>query len=98
MAPFVLARMHDPVLIPRRSPMAKPLFGHERSLSAHSGSSQFFDKIVVLQYTSFRSGLLFLKKRAIGYIRESKLMALDTPTMESQAKYVREYCQRMGYD
>jgi DNA invertase Pin-like site-specific DNA recombinase len=38
------------------------------------------------------------KKRAIGYIRESKLMALDTPTMESQAKYVREYCQRMGYD
>src|SRR6266566_2491112 len=38
------------------------------------------------------------KKRAIGYIRESKLMALDTPTMESQAKYVREYCRRMGYD
>jgi DNA invertase Pin-like site-specific DNA recombinase len=38
------------------------------------------------------------KKRAIGYIRESKLMALDTPTMESQAKLVREYCERMGYD
>src|SRR5260221_3288200 len=38
------------------------------------------------------------KKRAIGYIRESKLMALDTPTMESKAKYVREHCQRMGYD
>lgn len=38
------------------------------------------------------------KKRALGYIRESKLMPLDAPTMESAAKYVREYCQRMGYD
>jgi len=38
------------------------------------------------------------KKRAMTYIRESKLMALDAPTMESQAKYTREYCQRMDYD
>src|SRR5260370_39547914 len=38
------------------------------------------------------------KNRAMTYIRESKLMALDTPTMESQAKYTREYCQRMDYD
>src|SRR6266480_3215239 len=50
------------------------------------------------QYSREYLGMPERKKRAIGYIRESKLMALDTPTMESQAKYVREYCQRMGYD
>src|SRR5260370_30454471 len=43
-------------------------------------------------------GMQQRKKRAMTYIRESKLMALDTPTMESQAKYTREYCQRMDYD
>ncbi len=48
MAPFVRARKPDLVLIPRGSPMAKSLFGHERFLSAHRGSNQFFDKIVVL--------------------------------------------------
>lgn len=42
MAPFVLARTHDLVLIPHRSPMVKPLFGHERSLSAHMSAPMEF--------------------------------------------------------
>jgi len=38
------------------------------------------------------------KERAAGYIRESDPGLADSNTMESQAKAVRLYCQKQGYD
>src|SRR5437763_12028759 len=38
------------------------------------------------------------KERAVGYIRESNPALLDTNTIESQSKLVREYRRQQGYD
>lgn len=85
------------------TPMSKPHAVQQEGTNHPHHASLLFHTVSMPQSTStLTASWEYLmpkrKERAAGYIRESDPSLADSNTIDSQAKAVREHCQKEGYD